>query len=420
MQYKYLITIDDDTVDYLGKSVDMPFLYSNEYIRYDFNNGFRILFKDTTLTYKIIILDKNTRCVYHEQEIKPENEVVYVYPKRYYIEYEVIILRKVDEGVYQSNPLCVITYNPDGKNILFLLSNEERAGLGDCIAWLTSVYKFKVDHPTTNIFVCTEYEDLNNLIKEHYECFTFIKYKDINNHKMYATYLVGCFYNDPLKLWCPRSYKELSLVEIGYSILGLEFDKDFSLNLRKDYKEDTPYVCIATHGSSIYKEWLFKDGWKRVVDYLSLLGYRVYIIDAEEENSQGYLFKTNIPKNAINKIGYQSLSERAKLISGAEFFIGISSGLSWLAWVCRTPVILISGFTNPITEFYTPYRVFHNGVCNSCWNDVKVEWDISNTVCPKCTNPFSMNFLECSTKISPYAVIDAIDRVRENLNGDSR
>ena len=420
MQYKYLITVSDDIVDYLGASIDMPLFYSNDYVRCDFNNGFRILFRDTTLTYKIIIVDKNTRCVYHEQEIKPEAEVIYVYPKRYYVEYEVVILKKIDEGVYDSKPLIVVTYNPDNKDILFLLSNEERAGLGDCIAWLTAVYKFKVEHPTTNIFVCTEYEDLNNLIREHYDCFNFIRYKDINNHKMYATYLIGCFYKDPLNMWCPRSYRELSLVEIGYAILGLEFDKHFSLNLKKPYEEKKPYVCIATHGSSIYKEWLFKDGWEKVIDYLSLCGYRVYIIDAEQENSQGYLFKTNIPKNAINKTGFLSQSERAKLISGADFFIGISSGLSWLAWACRTPTILISGFTNPITEFYTPYRVINAGVCNSCWNDVSIEWDMTNTVCPKHRNPFSTDFLECSTKISPYAVIDAIERVMRDINDCSR
>ncbi len=50
-------------------------------------------------------------------------------------------------------------------------------------------------------------------------------------------------------------------------------------------------------------------------------------------------------------------------------FIGLSSGLSWLAWAAGAPVVMISGFTHPINEFPTPYRVINWHVCNSCWND---------------------------------------------------
>ncbi|MEJ0003708.1 MAG: hypothetical protein WDN30_09295 [Pararobbsia sp.] len=36
--------------------------------------------------------------------------------------------------------------------------------------------------------------------------------------------------------------------------------------------------------------------------------------------------------------------ERARWLKHAAFFVGLSSGLSWLAWAAGTPVVLISGF----------------------------------------------------------------------------
>lgn len=411
MEYRYLFTNEKDTItDFLKKTIDMKFSCHTPHFDYDFNDGLRIKFKESDVTYRLIILDKTTRNPLYEQDIKTEDGVIYSFPKKYYIEYEAILLRVMDDDLYDSFPLSVITYDCSNKDILFLLANDERAGLGDCIAWMTAVYNFKLKHPTTNIFVCTQYDDLNKLFKEKYDCFTFLNYEECFERTFYATYLVGCFFNDPLRLWCPRDYKTMSLVEIGCSILGLDNDI-IPLDLSLEYESSKPYVCISTHASAIYKEWIYKNGWEKIVEYLNSIDYDVYVIDAEASNRQGNLTETNIPKNAIDKTGRISLVERAKFISGADFLIGVSSGLSWLGWACGVPVVLISGFTNPITEFKTPYRVFHDGVCNSCWNDPHIEWNMNETVCPRKKNPFAMDYLECSGKIGVYAVIKAINEI---------
>jgi autotransporter strand-loop-strand O-heptosyltransferase len=44
--------------------------------------------------------------------------------------------------------------------------------------------------------------------------------------------------------------------------------------------------------------------------------------------------------------------------------VGLSSGLSWLAWAAGTPVVMIAGFTHPTNEFATPYRVINYHACN--------------------------------------------------------
>ena len=109
--------------------------------------------------------------------------------------------------------------------------------------------------------------------------------------------------------------------------------------------------------------------------------------------------------------------DRGKFLSNCDFFIGVSSGLSWLAWMMHKPVILISGFTNAITEFYTPYRVINKYVCNSCWNDHTIKWDPNTTVCPRVKNNISdKNFLICSRSIGYNSVILNIKKLLETKN----
>ena len=81
------------------------------------------------------------------------------------------------------------------------------------------------------------------------------------------------------------------------------------------------------------------------------------------------LIWNHIPHGAEDETGEQPLQERARWLRHAEFFVGLSSGLSWLAWAAGTPVVMISGFTHPTNEFATPYRVINYHACNSCWND---------------------------------------------------
>jgi autotransporter strand-loop-strand O-heptosyltransferase len=72
--------------------------------------------------------------------------------------------------------------------------------------------------------------------------------------------------------------------------------------------------------------------------------------------------------------------------------------------------VLISGFTHPLNEFHTPYRVINYHACNSCWNDVRVRFDHKDFLwCPRHANT-SRQF-ECTRLITAEAVKDAIRRI---------
>lgn len=76
-------------------------------------------------------------------------------------------------------------------------------------------------------------------------------------------------------------------------------------------------------------------------------------IDRRARHGQGFVWN-HIPYGAEDFTGDIPLQERVDLLRHASFFIGLGSGLSWLARAAGIPVVLISGFSLPNSEFHTP------------------------------------------------------------------
>jgi autotransporter strand-loop-strand O-heptosyltransferase len=84
-----------------------------------------------------------------------------------------------------------------------------------------------------------------------------------------------------------------------------------------------------------------------------------------------------------------------------KLFIGGPSGLSWLAWTLDVPVVMISGFSEPFTEFNDKIHIgAPKGKCSGCFNRTKLnlEWDC----CPDKKN------FECTKSITFSMVKNAI------------
>jgi len=102
------------------------------------------------------------------------------------------------------------------------------------------------------------------------------------------------------------------------------------------------------------------------------------------------------------------------LLHHASFFIGLSSGLSWLAWATHIPVVLISGFTLPVSEFYTPWRIFSSHGCNGCWDDTSLNFDHKDFLwCPRHKN--TPRQFECTRLITGKQVNGVIDKLHASL-----
>jgi autotransporter strand-loop-strand O-heptosyltransferase len=123
-------------------------------------------------------------------------------------------------------------------------------------------------------------------------------------------------------------------------------------------------------------------------------------------HGQGLVW-TQIPNGADDETGDRPLTERAHWLAHAAAFVGLSSGLSWLAWAVGTPVVMVSGFTHPTNEFHTPYRVINYHACNSCWNDVRHRFDHTDFLwCPRHRD--TPRQFECTRLITSAQVIAAL------------
>jgi FkbM family methyltransferase len=104
-----------------------------------------------------------------------------------------------------------------------------------------------------------------------------------------------------------------------------------------------------------------------------------------------------------------NLQEVINDLSECEFFIGLGSGLSWLAWACKLPVVLISGFSEKWAETtLDTYRVINESVCHGCFNSDRLDAGDWNW-CPLHKNTGRM--FECTKEISSDMVIKEINKI---------
>jgi autotransporter strand-loop-strand O-heptosyltransferase len=123
-------------------------------------------------------------------------------------------------------------------------------------------------------------------------------------------------------------------------------------------------------------------------------------------------YRNGLPSKSNKKIG-QSLLESINLISHSEFYIGLSSGMSWVAHALGKKVAMISNFTEDWNEFdlnLDDYiRITDKSVCHGCWNKINVDYifDIGDWYwCPE--HKGTERQFECHKSISTEDVIEKI------------
>ena len=360
---------------------------NNIKINYDFHYGCRVeLLADSDRSFEVSFEDKDSNSVLYKAALKSNHWAKCA--KAHYVNYRVTV-KEGDKVLFQES------LNLKDKEVFV---EFDSSSLGDTLAWVPYVEEFRLKH-SCKIYCSTFF---NELFKGSYKDINFIAPNTPSEVNFYAKYKLGYFSEDTYAR--VKNPTELPLQAVACDILGIDFKEIkpiLSLGKSKP-KSRKPYVCIATQSTSQAKYWNNPKGWATVINYLTSKGYEVWCIDKYPCFGSGKNMNT-IPKGAIDKTGSLPLEERIEQIKGSEFFIGLSSGLSWLAWALDKPVILISGFTAEFNEFDTPYRVLNKKVCNSCWNDASCRFDAGDWLwCPRGKN------FECSSQITSEMVIEKV------------
>lgn len=288
--------------------------------------------------------------------------------------------------------------------------------LGDILGWFPYVERFQARHQCR--IECTMEKSIINLLASQYPQISFSTPDMPGMKKPYATYRIGLYFRGDTDNQ-PVDFRYVGFHRSAAYILGVDpQESPVRLDLSAPRLIQEPYVCIATQSTCQAKYWNNGTGWSEVVTYLKSLGYRVLCIDRDAHCGQGFVWN-HIPWGAEDFTGTLPLQERVNLLCHASFFIGLSSGLSWLAWAARIPVVLISGFTIPGSEFYTPWRVFNSHGCNGCWDDISLNFDHRDFFwCPRHKNTDRQ--FECTRLITGSQVKAVISRLHESLSIQGR
>ena len=347
--------------------------------------------------YNIKFVDQNTGLVIYQSHINTNMWATTA--TKYYNKWRVEVYDATDghDVLVQSESMDLT-----GKRVKIILDSES---LGDLLAWIGSVDEFQKKH-NCQVDCVVFNKFLRPMFEKNYPNIKFLAL-DVYADPYYAKYKIGCFEGENALNYSPVDYRLCNLCSIANNVLGitdLEYKPKITVDTKK-YKNSKKYVCIATQSTCQAKYWNNKNGWNSVVKYLKNQGYEVWCIDRYSSfgvsNSMNYM-----PEGCIDKTGDYNLEERMAQLAGADFFIGLSSGLSWLAWAVNIPVVMISGFTKKLNEFQTPYRVINENVCNGCWNDASIKFDKSNWFwCPRGKN------FECTKKISAENVLQTIKKL---------
>jgi autotransporter strand-loop-strand O-heptosyltransferase len=361
---------------------------SNRKVNYNFVDGPLVeIVEDGDYLYSVEFVNKKNNKTEYQLNLKSNHWAKTV--KKYYVEW-LIKIKGIDNDFYQE-------YEFDLHNKKVMICFESKS-LGDSLAWIPYVEKFRSDNNCE--VVCSSFN--NDLFKGQYPNITFVEPGAVVNN-VYALYRLGLFYNDKRKIDYSRHItdpKKEPLMKVASDILGLKYEELKPL-LPKLGKKKKKLVSIAIHSTSQCKYWNNPTGWQEVVDFLKSEGYEVRLLSKEEDGYMG-----NKHPKGITTQPKGSLKDLIKVLQESEFFIGISSGLSWLAWASGTPTVIISGFTDVDLEPIDGItRIINKNVCNSCWSDY--EFDPGNwNWCP--INQGTDRLFECSKTISGNDVIKEI------------
>lgn len=387
---------------------DHPSLCAPEGITFDFCWGARVYIPDAPVrkSYRVRFWDAVDRHCVFDGKVGASSWVQTT------LHYYKPLLLQIDDGETGAE---VFRHRMDLTDKPVLISFPVET-VGDTLAWFQACEEFRNEHQC-KLYVAMA-PHMRKLLESAHPDITFIERHQMRSLRPYAFYQMGVNFdgNDTIQ---PYDWRMVPLNWHGANLLGVDAkaqgDTPPAIHIAEGGRPfDEPYVCISTMASGGCKLWLNPTGWERVVDFLKENGYRVLDIDGNKLVGKGIAYQ-RIPSNAEDWTGKgegKELADRARLIRHADFFIGIGSGLSWLAWCCKVPVVLISGFSMPWCEFYTPYRVYNSYVCHGCFNDVRHKFDGHDCFwCPKHKN--DEEHLICSLAITPEQVIDAIKRIPE-------
>ena len=296
--------------------------------------------------------------------------------------------------IYDGDTL-ITDYNLDlsGSRVFIVF---ESSSLGDTLAWMPYCEEFRKKH-NCHVIVSSF---MNSMFQDQYPEIEFVD-RGVSVQNIKSLYRLGWFYDKDKE---PEEPNTIPLQKAATNILGLDFTEirpklSFTPGPRPI---DEKYITIGMSTTAGCKEWSNPNGWQTLINHLNSLGYKVVVI--QKESFSGI-------ENVLDWTGDRPLQERMSQIYHSEFYIGLGSGLSWLAWAVNKHVVMISNFSEDGHEFTdNTTRITNPLVCNGCWNNPNFKFDKGDWYwCPE--HKGTDRQFECHKSITPEMVINQIQHL---------
>ena len=180
------------------------------------------------------------------------------------------------------------------------------------------------------------------------------------------------------------------------------------------------YFTFAIHSTAQVKYWntgkrkdqQHSPRWRELCRLFKKVGIDGVMVDKFYGYGQAPYW--NEPPNNCTTVINQHFDTVLNTIFHSAFFIGLSSGMSWVALALGKKTCMIAPWTYPDNEFGettdTHIRIDSDAPCTNCWDTHSTEFDKSDWYwCPKHKN--TPREFECSASIYSYQVFN---KIKEN------
>ena len=336
---------------------------------------------DESKEYFVEFLDGDTDTVLFSDTIK--NNMWTASSKKYYIPW-----------VIKINGEIVDRFSLENKTVL--ISFETKA-IGDTLAWAPYAIEIMKERKCKVVLSTFHNEWFEGSLD--YKDISFIKPGESVNCDV--VYRIGWFKDDN-NTWrkfdnYPNQINLIPLQKTATDILGLDYKEiNHTLNFTpkaKPYKKK--YVVFGPQSTAGCKEWVFEN-WVDLSKMIKELGYQVVILSLKKYDIDGVIHNNSKDWNEIMNILFH-----------AEFFVGLSSGLSWMNWALGKKTVMIAGFSEDNHEFSYNLTRVSNNVCIRCWNDPVLTFDAGDwDWCPVYKGTERQHI--CQKSITPLQVFNSL------------
>jgi autotransporter strand-loop-strand O-heptosyltransferase len=210
-----------------------------------------------------------------------------------------------------------------------------------------------------------------------------------------VVYRIGWF-RDDVKGWGnlssnPNQVNLIPLQQTITDILGLDYKEvNHGLNFKPSKRPiKNKYVVFGPQSTAGCKEWPLEN-WIELSKMLKSKGYEIMILSLNKYKIDGVRVNNTKDWNEVMNCLFHS-----------EFFIGLSSGLSWMNWSLYKTTVMIAGFTQNDHECQTNVIRISNDVCIKCWNDPVLVFDPGDwDWCPVYKNTSHQHICQKSITVS--------------------